>query len=323
MNWPSVSIIIPSFNQGAYIERTILSILRQDYPAPVQVIVSDGGSIDNTVEILERYPQVNWWSSRDNGFADAVNKGLRVATGEVIGIQSSDDFYLRDAFRTTIQPFLIDPHLAISTGCDVYLQPDNTFACSQLDDHEITPRSLLMHRVIPQHCAFFRRQVLEHIGDLRPGIIEGAEVDFWYRALHFYRGQFVPFHTGAYQIHQQQRSMTSDKWYRSLVTMVETCEDDPTYNQLFRLSTSDKRDLYARWEILQEHRAGRMASAIELIDRLMSSPECTEETIRFLTLHGLIPRTGVAAKKQRHPNHRVPELGWYLEHETSQRRAVA
>jgi hypothetical protein len=55
----------------------------------------------------------------------------------------------------------------------------------------------------------------------------------------------------------------------------------------------------------------------------MSSPECTEETIRFLTLHRLIPRTGVAAKKQRHPNHRVPELGWYLEHETSQRRAVA
>jgi hypothetical protein len=248
---------------------------------------------------------------------------LRVASGDVIAIQSSDDYYLRDAFRTTLEPFLVDRHLAISTGCDVYLQSDGSFSCSQLDDHEITPRSLLMQRVIPQHCAFFRRQVLERIGDLRPGITEGAEVDFWYRALHFYRGQFVPFHTGVYQIHQQQRTLTSDKWYRSLVTMVESCEDDPTFSQLFRLSTSDKRDLYARWEILQEHRAGHTASAIELIDRLMSSPECTAETLRFLTLHGLIPRTGPIVAKTRHPNHRVPQFDWYLDDDAQHRRAVA
>jgi glycosyltransferase involved in cell wall biosynthesis len=322
MNWPTLSIIIPSFNQGAYIERTLLSILKQDYPNKVQVIVSDGGSTDETVSILERYPQINWWSSRDDGFADAVNKGLCVATGDVIAIQSSDDFYLRDAFRQTIQSFLGDPNLAIASGCDVYLQPDGTFSCSQLDDYEITPRSLLMQRVIPQHCAFFRREVLERIGNLRTCITEGAEVDFWYRALHFYRGQFVPYHTGAYQIHAQQRTMTSDKWYRSLVTMVETCEDDPQYGQLFKLTTSDKRDLYARWEILQEHRVGHMASAIELIDRLMSSPECTEETIRFLTLHGLIPKTGAIAARKRHANHRVPDFSWYLD-QPQQQRAVA
>ena len=91
-----------------------------------------------------------------------------------------------------------------------------------------------------------------------------------------------------------------------------------------RLSTSDKRDLYARWEILQEHRAGHMASAIELIDRLMSSPECTEETIRFLTLHGLIPRTGTVGAKKRHANHRVPQFDWYLDDDAQQQqRAVA
>ncbi|CAN5680401.1 hypothetical protein BH09PLA1_BH09PLA1_29560 [soil metagenome] len=322
MNWPSLSIIIPSFNQGAYIERTLLSIFRQDYPENVQVIVSDGGSTDETLSILERYPQVNWWSQQDEGFADAVNKGLRLAAGDVIAIQSSDDFYLRDAFRQTIQPFLGDPNLAISTGCDVYVQADGTFSCSQLDDHEITPRSLLMRRVIPQHCAFFRREVLQRIGDLRTCITEGAEVDFWYRALHYFRAQFVPYHTGAYQIHSQQKTATSDKWYRSLVTMVQTCEADSVYGTLFKLSTSDKRDLYARWEILQEHRAGKMASAIELIDRLMSSPECTEETIRFLMLHGLIPKTGSMAAKKRHVNHRVPELDWYLD-EPLQQRAVA
>src|SRR3954468_7948867 len=143
MTWPQLSIVIPSFNQGAFIERTLLSILQQDYPGKVQVIVSDGGSADETVSILERYPQIDWWSEKDSGFADAVNKGLSRATGEIIGIQSSDDYYLRNAFCLTIQPFLTDPDLAISTGCDIYLNPDHSFVCSQLDNHEITPRSLL------------------------------------------------------------------------------------------------------------------------------------------------------------------------------------
>jgi glycosyltransferase involved in cell wall biosynthesis len=311
--WPSLSIVIPSFNQGRYIERTLLSILNQDYSGDVQVIVSDGGSTDETVSILERYPQVQWWSRKDNGFADAVNKGLFAATNEVIAVQSSDDFYLRDAFRLTIEPFLHDVDLAISVGCDVYLQPDGrTFTCSQLDDHEITPRSLLMRRVIPQHCAFFRREVLDRVGVLRPCIYEGAEVDLWYRALHFFRGQFVPWHTAAYQLHPQQRTRTSDRWYGSQVRMVEMCEADREYAKAFRLTTSDKRDLYQRWQILSERRAGNTASAIELIDRLIESPECTEETIAFLATHGLIPKTGALAQKRRHPNHRVPDFGWYL-----------
>lgn len=321
MKWPSVSIVIPSFNQGAFIERTLLSILRQDYPGRVEVIVSDGGSTDDTCDVLRRHPEVRWWSERDNGIADATNRALSVATGEIIGIQSSDDFYLRDAFRLTIEAFLNDPDLAIASGCDVYLQPDGrAFSCSPLDDGPITPRSLLMQRVIPQHCAFFRREMLKTTGLLRQRIAEGAEVDLWYRALHHFRGQFIPHHTAAYQLHAQQRTATSDRWYQSLVTMVESCEADRTLGRIFKLSTSDKRDLYARWAILQEQRAGNVASTIELIDRLMDSPECTDETMSFLHLHGLIPKPPVANRK-RHPNHRVPDFHWFEKDE--QQRAVA
>ena len=70
-----------------------------------------------TVKILERYPQIEWWSAPDAGFADAVNRGLVASRGDIIGIQSSDDFYLRDALRLTIEPMLHDDSLAISTGC--------------------------------------------------------------------------------------------------------------------------------------------------------------------------------------------------------------
>jgi glycosyltransferase involved in cell wall biosynthesis len=325
MNWPSISVVIPSYNQGEYIERALLSVLHQDYPGRVEIIVSDGLSQDQTLRVLNRYPQVTWWSRKDGGVADAINRGLSVATGDVIAIQSSDDFYLRDAFRLTVEAFLADRELGLASGCDVHLQPDgHTFNCSKLDDHEITPRSLLMRRVIPQHCCFFRREVFERIGPLRTCIVEGSEVDFWYRALHYFRGTFVPHHTAAYQIHDRQRSRTGDRWYESLVRMVETCEADVRYGPLFHLSTSDKRDLYARWEILQEHRAGHVASAIELIDRLMQSPECTDETLTFLATHGLIPKTA-SMRQKRHPNDRVPDFGWYVQAPYQQEdvRAVA
>jgi hypothetical protein len=131
----------------------------------------------------------------------------------------------------------------------------------------------------------------------------------------------VPYHTAAYQLHDQQRTRTSDKWYESLVRMVETCESDPKFGRRFKLSTSDKRDLYERWQILAEQRAGNTASVIELIDRLMESPECTSETIDFLVLQGLIPRTGQYAVKRRHPNHRTPDFNWYLDRSAA--RAVA
>ncbi len=312
MSLPSLSIVIPSFNQGRFIERTLLSILHQRYDGPLEIVVSDGGSTDETVSVLRRYPEVKWWSERDGGIADATNKGLAAASGEILAIQSSDDFYFRHALADSVDTLLLDDSLAIVAGCDVYLQPDEaSFTCSPLDNHEITPRSLLMRRVIPQHCAFFHREILDRVGGLRLSMTEGAEVDLWYRALHFFKARFFPLHTAAYQLHAMQRTKRGDCWYDSLVGMVEGCEADKNYSRQFRMTTADKRDLYARWEILQEQRAGNVASTIELIERLMESPECTDETLRFLELHDLIPRRPRMNSDPRHQNHRVPDFNWY------------
>src|SRR5713226_9368149 len=95
-----VSIIVPSYNQGRFIRQTLDSILAQDY-RPLEVLVLDGKSSDDTVEILREYEDVfhglRWWSESDDGVADAVNKGLTRATGTYAGIQSSDDIYLPGA----------------------------------------------------------------------------------------------------------------------------------------------------------------------------------------------------------------------------------
>jgi glycosyltransferase involved in cell wall biosynthesis len=96
--WPKISIVTPSYNQGQFIEETIRSVLLQGYPN-LEYIVIDGGSTDETVEILEKYdPWIDYWvSETDEGQSDAINKGFDVANGEFGNWQNSDDLYCRDA----------------------------------------------------------------------------------------------------------------------------------------------------------------------------------------------------------------------------------
>src|ERR1700680_5105962 len=103
-NQPIVSVITPSFNQGGYIEQTIQSVLHQDYD-PVEHIVIDGGSTDDTVDVLKRYPHLIWLSEKDLGQADALNKGLALARGDIIGWINSDDYYQHNIFHSVVNQF--------------------------------------------------------------------------------------------------------------------------------------------------------------------------------------------------------------------------
>ena len=99
--YPLISIITPSFNQGKFIEQTILSVLNQHYPNFEHIII-DGGSTDGSIEILKKYPHLIWKSEKDRGQSEALNKGFEVAKGEIIGWLNSDDVYLDDTlFKVT------------------------------------------------------------------------------------------------------------------------------------------------------------------------------------------------------------------------------
>src|SRR5713226_7133006 len=107
---PLVTIIVPSLNQGRFLLESLRSCLAQTY-RPLEVLVVDGGSTDETLSILERISaaELRWTSEPDDGVADAVNRGLRRAAGALLAIHSADDVLLRDAIEGGVDLLLREP----------------------------------------------------------------------------------------------------------------------------------------------------------------------------------------------------------------------
>ena len=319
--FPSLSIVIPSWNQGPFIERTLLSILRQDYPGPVQVIVSDGGSTDETVDVLRKYDdQITWWSARDAGYVDAVTKGLACATGEIVAIQSSDDYYLPGAFRHMAAGFQHYPQAGFISGGEYAIDLHDQVEYANCFTDVITPHTILFQFMPPQHATFVRRETLARVGKMRPEVDMCADIDLWYRVAHLAPGQAIPNMMAVYQLHPQQRTSTSPQWYPNLVKMVESCEADATYSPHFHLTEDERHSLYAYWEINwtgKRDPAEARPLAFRKLPQLLSYSPRTRRMILGASINPLLKRLLPTAvlKRLRPPSsappEEVPDLQWW------------
>ena len=180
---PLVSIIVPSYNQGRFIRRTLASILSQDY-RPIEIIVIDGASTDDTVSILGEFasaPELQWVSEPDRGVVEAVNKGFARARGAIGAIQSSDDFYLPGAVRAGVETLLRDPALAFAFG---------DIAKVDAEGRELSRTNLAAYSLegvltlatwIPQPSTFFRMDFAKQLGGWRTDVPYAADTDLWLR----------------------------------------------------------------------------------------------------------------------------------------------
>ncbi len=165
-NMNLISIITPSFNQARYLEQTIQSVLGQDYPR-IEYIVVDGASTDGSVEIIKKYESklAYWVSEKDSGQADAINKGLAKAKGEIVAWLNSDDYYLPGAVSAAVKTFDENPEIVLVYG-NMLAVDEHGKAFNTLKYRQLTLQDLLCFQIIGQPAVFFRREALEKSGML-------------------------------------------------------------------------------------------------------------------------------------------------------------
>jgi glycosyltransferase involved in cell wall biosynthesis len=163
-SWPRISIITPSYNQAQFIEETIRSVLLQNY-TPLEYIVVDGGSNDGTLEILRRYETwLSWISEPDSGQTDAINKGLRMATGDVLAYLNSDDIYFLNGVRIIADYMRRRPELGLVYG-DCRVLDEAGKAIGDLPRHPFDLRRTIERgEFLPQQATFWRREAMAKVG---------------------------------------------------------------------------------------------------------------------------------------------------------------
>jgi len=177
---PSISIVVPNFNGGATIEATLVSLIEQNYPN-LEILVIDGGSTDNSVEVIRKYERhIAWWvSEEDRGQSDAINKGFAHAHGEILNWLCSDDVLLPGALHAVGKAFAEDPLAGLVAGaCEFRYLGDP--ARDRLD----TPTADMLELMpctnpLPQPGCFFRRALLDRDPILDVSLHYAMDFDLW------------------------------------------------------------------------------------------------------------------------------------------------
>ena len=178
---PRVSIVTPSFNQGSFLEETIRSVLLQGYP-DLEYIVIDGGSADQSVEIIQKYEKwlAYWVSEKDSGQAHAINKGFSHATGEICAYLNSDDTFCRNAISTAVSFLDKHPESSLAYGdCQIIDESSAVHDLWLAPEFELT--ELLFRCYVAQPASFWRKSKMAGVGDFNAEMHYAFDYEMWLR----------------------------------------------------------------------------------------------------------------------------------------------
>jgi len=208
-NYPLISVIIPSFNQGDYIEETILSVIGQEYPK-LEIIIIDGGSTDNTVDIIQKYSaHIKYWHSRkDRGQADAINQGMKLSSGEVVCWLNSDDMYLPGTLLDVGKRFIGRTNqnlLLYGAAVTIKEKSDSLESGSQIpssfDNFTLTYRDPIV-----QPSTFWTRKLWESTGELNISYNYVLDWDWFIRSSKIAEFEQVSKFYSIYRYHPQHKT---------------------------------------------------------------------------------------------------------------------
>lgn len=237
---PRITVVIPSYNQGQFLEETLRSVLLQNYPN-LECLVMDGGSTDESLGILRRYdPWITWVSERDRGQSDAVNKGFQRATGDWVGWQNSDDTYEPGTFQAVADAIAQQPETEV-----IYGKVRHTDIHSQwLSDYpgtEATIANMIPYSAVTNHAVFYAAKVFADGEFLDLDRHHCMDQEFILRLLRRgYRFTFNPDVVGNWRLHDQSKSSGQMRvWAKEAFELCEEVYGDETLTADVRQKARD------------------------------------------------------------------------------------
>jgi glycosyltransferase involved in cell wall biosynthesis len=234
---PRVSIIIPSYNQGKFIERTILSVLNQSY-ANIELIIIDGGSADETIDIIKKYEnKISYWvSEKDKGQSHALNKGVQKATGAYIGWINSDDIYFKETIKNCVDVLVNNPGFDVVFGNYVFIDESDKIIRTRKEIPFVFERYLWTNKCPHANVAgLFTKRCFTDFGKIREDLNYALDYEFYVR-LGYNRIKFkhIRKYLGAYRYHSQSKTISNTRpmIIETKMLMDQFCKN---YNMFSRL----------------------------------------------------------------------------------------
>ena len=202
-----VSIVTPSYNQAAFLEETILSVLEQDHE-PIEYLIVDDGSTDESVEVIKRYSdRITWWTAQENsGQASALNRGFARSTGAFLAFLNSDDALLPNAVSTMVEAFGGDDSRLLVFGDALTVQDGRVIGTLRAGDWDPARMVARGENPVPQQSSMWRRRAWELAGPFDEESFFYFEYEFLVRLSRFGRGHRIGLPLARFRLHESSKT---------------------------------------------------------------------------------------------------------------------
>jgi glycosyltransferase involved in cell wall biosynthesis len=291
---PLVSVIVPSFNQGCFLQATLESLIAQDYPN-LETLVIDGASTDGSLGIIRRYEArlSRWISEPDEGQGDAINKGLRMVTGDIVAWLNSDDLYLPGAITQAVEALQAHPEAVMVYADGVLIDEDSIV----LDWHRYRQYGLLdllCFNVLLQPTVFIRRNALDKVGLLRQGFNLILDHDLWVRLATQGPLLHVPSFWAAERTHREAKTIAAAAEFADEARrLIDEARVSPTLGGVVAAHSarvSAGLDTFSGRRLID---AGQYAQALQHFVRALRADACLTSRYWYKILQAVMGAIGV------------------------------